>query len=87
MAPTSTNKHKSAKKQKAAKTGNKEVMIGKKTVRQPSHHSGSHSNPATSPIGSDKDDAESVVEIDGDVVMDSVSEIDDEEELGKIPVM
>ena len=86
MAPTSTNKHKSTKKHKAAKAGNKEAMIGKKTVWKPSHHSGSHSNPATPSIGSNND-AESVVEIDGDVVMDNVSKIDDEEELGKISVM
>ena len=82
MAPTSPQKKKSTKKQKVAAKGNKAAVIGNKTVRQ-----WNQSTPATPSIGSDKDDAESVVAVDGDVVMDDVSEIDDEEELGKIPVM
>ena len=47
----------------------------------------SQSTLAMPSIASDKDDAESVVVIDGDVVMDNVSEIDNQEELGRIPVM
>jgi hypothetical protein len=85
MAPTSTEKNKSAKSQKAGKKGNKAAVIGTKPVRQ---HSGNQPNPATPPLSenSDKEDAESVIEIDGDAVMDDVGEIDDEEELGKSPV-
>lgn len=84
MAPTSTNKNKSAK-QKAGKKGNKAAVIGTKPVRQ---QSGNRPNPATPPVSenSDKEDAESVIEIDGDTVMDDVAEIDDEEELGESPV-